>query len=108
MLPSSFTHPLVLGLQKKSLPGVGGVFLTRGKREVEALERSEATARQAGEVVQQEVMALARKNKSGTSSAAAQQQRLMQQQCNVSGGFGGRQVSAVALVATLAMALAEQ
>jgi hypothetical protein len=48
---------------------------------------------------------LARKTK---VAPAAQQQRLMHQQCNVSGSFGGQWVAAVLLVASLAMALAEQ
>jgi hypothetical protein len=39
---------------------------------------------------------------------AVQQQQLKQQQCNVGGSFGGQWVAAVALVAALAMALAEQ
>jgi hypothetical protein len=39
---------------------------------------------------------------------AVQRQWLKQQQCNVSGGFDGRRVVAVVLVAALAMALAEQ
>jgi hypothetical protein len=58
--------------------------------------------------VQQEVMALVRKNESGTSGAATQRQGLNQQQCNVGNGFRGWWVAAVALVAVLAMALAEQ
>ncbi len=62
MLPSLFTHPLAPGVQKKSLPGAGGVFLTRGEWEVEEPARGKAMARQEGEVVQREVMALARKN----------------------------------------------
>ncbi len=41
MLPSSSTHLLVPSVQKESLPGAGGVFLTRGKREVEADNTSE-------------------------------------------------------------------
>ncbi len=62
-LPSSSTHPSVPGVQKKSLPGAGWVFLTRGKREVKAPARCEATAcREAaggalrGDAVQREVM----------------------------------------------------
>jgi hypothetical protein len=42
------------------------------------------------------------------AAPVVQQQWLKQQQHNVCGGFGGRQVAAVALVAALAMALAEQ
>jgi hypothetical protein len=38
------THPLVSGIQKKSLPGKGGVFLTRGKREVEVQALGDVTA----------------------------------------------------------------
>jgi hypothetical protein len=38
----------------------------------------------------------------------AQQQQLKRQQGNVGGGFGGRWVAAVALVAALAMASTEQ
>jgi hypothetical protein len=45
MLPSLSTHPLAPGVQKKSLPGAGGAFLTRVKWEVEALTRGEAMAR---------------------------------------------------------------
>ncbi len=37
-----------------------------------------------------------------------QRQWLKQQQCNIGGGFGGQQVAALALVAALAIALAEQ
>jgi hypothetical protein len=37
---------------KESRPGAGGIFLTRGEREVEVSARGEATARQEGEVVQ--------------------------------------------------------
>ncbi len=45
LIPSLSTHLLVPGIQKKSLPGAGGVFLiTRGKQEVEALAQGEATA----------------------------------------------------------------
>jgi hypothetical protein len=44
LFPSLSTHPLAPGVQKKSLPGAGGVFLTRGKREVKAPVQSEATA----------------------------------------------------------------
>jgi hypothetical protein len=36
MLPSSSTHSLAPSVQKESLLGAGEVFLTRGKREVEA------------------------------------------------------------------------
>jgi hypothetical protein len=42
------------------------------------------------------------------AALAVQRQRLKRQQCNVGGGFGGRRVAAGALVAALAMALAEQ
>ncbi len=45
LLPSLSTHLLVSGVQKKSLLGVGGVFLTRGKWEVKVLAQGEATAR---------------------------------------------------------------
>ncbi len=45
LIPSLSTHPLAPGIQKKSLPGAGGVFLTRGEQEVEALARGEVTAR---------------------------------------------------------------
>jgi hypothetical protein len=44
LLPSLSTHPLVSSVQKKSLPGVGGLFLTRGKWEVKVLVQGEATA----------------------------------------------------------------
>ncbi len=44
MLPSLSTHSLVPGIQKKSLPGAGGVFLTRGEWEVEAPAQVEAMA----------------------------------------------------------------
>jgi hypothetical protein len=54
------------------------------------------------------MMALARKNKIGTSSTVAQRQRLRWQQCNIGGSFGRQRVAAVALVAALAMVLAEQ
>jgi hypothetical protein len=37
-LPSLSTHPLVSSVQKNSLPGVGGVFLTKGERELEVAE----------------------------------------------------------------------
>jgi hypothetical protein len=45
MLPSLSTHPLVSSIQKKSLLGVGGVFLTKGKRELEAPTQGEAMTR---------------------------------------------------------------
>jgi hypothetical protein len=45
-LPSSSTHPLALGIQKKILPGAGGVFLIRGKLEVKVPVQSETTAHQ--------------------------------------------------------------
>jgi hypothetical protein len=35
MLPSLSTHPLAFSVQKKSLLGAGGVFLTKGKRKLE-------------------------------------------------------------------------
>ena len=56
MLPSLSTHLLVPGVQKESLPGAGGVFLTTGKREVEAPVRGEAMVHQEGRAVQREVM----------------------------------------------------
>ncbi len=56
MLPSLSTHPLAPGIQKKSLPGAGGVLLTRDKWEVEAPAQGEAMAHQEEEAVQQEVM----------------------------------------------------
>ncbi len=56
MFPLLSTHPLAPGIQKKSLPGAGGVFLTRGEWEVEALVRGEAMAHQEEEAVRQEVM----------------------------------------------------
>ncbi len=55
MLPSLSTHPLAPSIQKKSLLGVGEVFLTRGKWEVEVQARGEATARQEVEAEQKEV-----------------------------------------------------
>jgi hypothetical protein len=42
MLSSLSTYPLVSSTQKKSLSGAGGVFLTKGKRELEAPTRGEA------------------------------------------------------------------
>jgi hypothetical protein len=42
------------------------------------------------------------------AAPAAQRQQLKQQRCNVSGGFGGQRVVAVALMAALTMALVEQ
>jgi hypothetical protein len=42
--PIFTTHPLAPGIQKKCLPGAGGVFLTRGKQEVKALAKVEAAA----------------------------------------------------------------
>jgi hypothetical protein len=42
------------------------------------------------------------------AAPAVQQQWLKQQQCNISGGFGGQWVVAVALMAALTMALVEQ
>jgi hypothetical protein len=44
LLPSLSTHPLAPGIQKKSLLGAGGVFLSRDKKKVEALARGKATA----------------------------------------------------------------
>ncbi len=46
VLPSWSTDPLASGVQKKSLPGAGGVFLTRGEQEIKAQARGEATAHQ--------------------------------------------------------------
>ncbi len=51
--------------------------------------RGEATVCREGEVVQQEVMVLARKSESGTSGAVAQQQRLKCQQHKIGCGFSG-------------------
>jgi hypothetical protein len=45
MLPSLSTHPLASSVQKKSRPGVGGVFLTKGKRKLEAPTGGEAMMR---------------------------------------------------------------
>ncbi len=56
MLLSLSVHPLAPSVQKKSLPGAGGVFLIRGKQEVEALAQGEAMVHQEGEAVQREVM----------------------------------------------------
>jgi hypothetical protein len=42
ILPSSSTHPLAPSAQKKSLPGVGRVFLTKGERKLEASMGGEA------------------------------------------------------------------
>ncbi len=49
-LPSSSTHPQASSVQKKSLPGAGGVFLAKGKRELEVAEavRREAMQQPAG------------------------------------------------------------
>jgi hypothetical protein len=43
-LPSLSTHPLVSGIQKKSLMGAGGIFLTSGEWEVVRPVRGEAMA----------------------------------------------------------------
>jgi hypothetical protein len=56
MLSSLSTHLLAPRVQKKSLPGAGGVFLTRGDCEGEALAQGEAMVHQEGEAVRQEVM----------------------------------------------------
>ncbi len=45
MLPSLSTHPLASSVQKKSLQGVGGVFLTKGEWELEVPAQGEATVR---------------------------------------------------------------
>ncbi len=45
MLPSLSTHPLASSVQEKSLLGAGGVFLSKGKRELEAPTRGEAVMR---------------------------------------------------------------
>ncbi len=37
-LPSLSTHPQASSVQKKSLPGAGGVFLAKGERELEVAE----------------------------------------------------------------------
>ncbi len=42
LLLSLSTHPLVSGIQKKSLPGVGEVFLRSGKQEVDVPAQGEA------------------------------------------------------------------
>jgi hypothetical protein len=42
LLPSLSTHPLVTNVHKKILPGAGGVFLIRGKQEVEVPAGGEA------------------------------------------------------------------
>ncbi len=42
MLPSLSTHPLASSVQKKSLPGAGRVFSTKGKRELEVPTQGEA------------------------------------------------------------------
>ena len=49
-LPSSSTHPQASSVQKKSLPGAGGVFLAKGERELEVAEavRREAMQQPAG------------------------------------------------------------
>ncbi len=52
VLPSLSTHPMAPGVQKKSLPGAGGVFLARGKWEVEAPAQGETTVHQEGEAVE--------------------------------------------------------
>jgi hypothetical protein len=44
LIPSSSTHLLVPSVQKKSLLGAGGAFLTRDKQEVKVLAQGEATA----------------------------------------------------------------
>ncbi len=46
MLPSLSTHPLASSVQKKSLPGAGRVFLTKGERELEAPTRGKAMTHQ--------------------------------------------------------------
>jgi hypothetical protein len=46
MLPSLSTHPLASSIKKKRLRGVGGVFRTKSKWELEAPARDEATAHQ--------------------------------------------------------------
>jgi hypothetical protein len=46
MLPSLSTHPLASIIQKKSLTWAGGLFLTKGKRELEVLMQGEAMTRQ--------------------------------------------------------------
>ncbi len=57
-LPSLSTHPPASCVRKKILPGAGGFFLTRGKREFEAPAQGEATARREAGAVRQEVMLL--------------------------------------------------
>ncbi len=46
LLPSLFTHPLASSIQKKSLLGSGGVFLSRGKWEFKAPVQGEAAVHQ--------------------------------------------------------------
>jgi hypothetical protein len=79
---SSSSHLLVPGVQKESLPGAGWVFLTRGEREVEAPVQGEATARQEGQAVQQEVML----QPPGENKRAAQQEMTQQPDCASKGG----------------------
>jgi hypothetical protein len=46
LLPSLSTYPLAPSIQKKSVPGAGDVFLTRGKQEVEAPVQGEVMVHQ--------------------------------------------------------------
>jgi hypothetical protein len=70
LCPLIHWHPA----SKKSLPGVGGVFLTRGKWEVEVPAGGEAMAHQDGGVVHQKVMLQpARANKRAVQGEATRQ-----------------------------------
>jgi hypothetical protein len=78
-----YWHPVS---KKKSLPRVGGVFLTRGKQEVVAPAQGEVTARQEAELVQLEVT----QQPARANERAAQREATRQSNSALKGGGASR------------------